>query len=209
MNLEINSFREVAWADNSSLVAEVSSAVAELDCTTSEIWLIPCSACSIAVACSCEIWLNSCEVSAMDLIPSTTDSIESAARWAALLPSSTSASELSINCLVSTADCVLCSASLRIWSATTAKPLPASPALAASIDAFRDNRLVWLAISSISEMIFPIFCDVSLIRGCHHSFHFYTALVSFCSIFVCFLIGIFSFSRRFFNTWGDICDCCL
>ena len=70
----------------------------------------------------------------------------------------------------------LCSERLRIWSATTANPLPASPALAASIAAFKERRLVWLAISSISEIIFSICFDVSLIRamtstrkgfGCH------------------------------------------
>ena len=32
----------------------------------------------------------------------------------------------------------------RICSATTAKPLPASPALAASIEALRARRLVWI-----------------------------------------------------------------
>ena len=42
------------------------------------------------------------------------------------------------------------SASSLILPATTANPFPASPAPAASIDAFRLNRLVWLAISFIS-----------------------------------------------------------
>ena len=47
---------------------------------------------------------------------------------------------------------LLFSASCLISSATTANPFPASPALAASIDAFRARRFVWLAISRI----FPV-----------------------------------------------------
>ncbi|MNI78079.1 hypothetical protein D3C73_1344270 [compost metagenome] len=41
------------------------------------------------------------------------------------------------------------SASFLISPATTAKPLPCSPARAASIEALRESRLVWLAISEI------------------------------------------------------------
>ena len=41
-------------------------------------------------------------------------------------------------------------ASFRISSATTANPFPISPACAASMDAFKDNRLVWLVIPMIA-----------------------------------------------------------
>ncbi len=44
-------------------------------------------------------------------------------------------------------------ARFRTSSATTAKPLPASPARAASTAAFKANRLVWKAISSMVLMI--------------------------------------------------------
>ena len=47
-------------------------------------------------------------------------------------------------------------ASLPISSATTAKPLPASPALAASILAFKASKLVWSVILIISSANVPI-----------------------------------------------------
>ena len=51
------------------------------------------------------------------------------------------------------------SASFLTSSATTAKPRPCSPALAASIAAFRARRLVWAAISSMVATILPISSD--------------------------------------------------
>jgi len=48
------------------------------------------------------------------------------------------------------------SASLRTSAATTVKPLPCSPARAASMAAFRAKRLVCAAMSSIASTITPI-----------------------------------------------------
>ncbi len=48
------------------------------------------------------------------------------------------------------------SASLRTSSATTANPLPCSPARAASMAAFSARRFVWSAMSSITVTISPI-----------------------------------------------------
>ena len=49
-----------------------------------------------------------------------------------------------------------CCESDCISPATTAKPFPASPALAASIDALRERRFVCEAMSWISVTISPI-----------------------------------------------------
>ena len=56
---------------------------------------------------------------------------------------------------------VVCAARLDISLATTANPLPASPALAASMEAFNARRLVWeatLVIISVIEFISAAVC---------------------------------------------------
>ncbi|MNT32873.1 hypothetical protein D3C72_1687750 [compost metagenome] len=75
------------------------------------------------------------------------------------VPLSILSTESLIRLLISlAADADLC-AKLRTASATTAKPLPCSPARAASTAAFNAKRFVWKAISSITEMISSIFFD--------------------------------------------------
>ena len=51
-----------------------------------------------------------------------------------------------------------------ICSATTAKPLPLSPSLTASIEALRERRLVWAAIALISSRI-EVILDISFISS--------------------------------------------
>ena len=59
--------------------------------------------------------------------------------------------------LISSTAPFVCSARLLTSSATTAKPLPDSPALVASIDALSANRLVCPDISETMETILVIF----------------------------------------------------
>ena len=72
------------------------------------------------------------------------------------LPSSTEAMEPSISSLVALAASSDLVARFRTSSATTAKPLPAAPALAASTAALRARMLVWKAMFSMVAMILPI-----------------------------------------------------
>ena len=62
----------------------------------------------------------------------------------------------SISPLISAEACAADCASRRTSTATTAKPLPASPARAASTEALSARRLVWNAMSSISPMMLEI-----------------------------------------------------
>ena len=57
---------------------------------------------------------------------------------------------------ISVVFCLVISASFLISSATTANPFPCSPALAASMAAFKARRLVWLAILLIILVILLI-----------------------------------------------------
>ena len=82
---------------------------------------------------------------------------------AILVPLSTAFIELWISTVVFLAASALLLARFLTSSATTAKPLPAAPALAASTAALSASMLVWNAISSIVLIIFPISPDVWLI----------------------------------------------
>lgn len=87
----------------------------------------------------CVIVLMASETCASLVLPSCDRLIDSSMSWA-----------------VSFAAWALRWASVRTSSATTAKPVPASPARAASTAAFRARILVWKAMPSITLIIFEI-----------------------------------------------------
>ena len=93
----------------------------------------------------------------------TTSCTEAAVSLAIFVPFSTAWIALSIRAVVLLAASALFPARLRTSSATTAKPFPAVPALAASTAAFSAKILVWNAISSIVLMILPISFEAALI----------------------------------------------
>ena len=83
--------------------------------------------------------------------------------WLSCAPSSTRLPDSLINEVISPAAWLDRSASFRPSSATTANPMPCSPARAASMAAFKANRFVWLAISEITWMISEIWSELVLI----------------------------------------------
>ena len=114
---------------------------------------------------------------------------------------STTFSELSISVLTIFSILPLavldCSARFWIWDATTAKPLPASPALAASMLAFRESRLVSDAISEINWEAFRIFCADSFVwvvcSEITETASFTFSLISFSASIVCAALSLDSF----------------
>ena len=83
--------------------------------------------------------------------------------FAILVPSLTFTIEVSIISVVSSAALADLAARFLTSSATTAKPLPCCPALAASTAAFSAKILVWKAISSITFIILEMLLDDELI----------------------------------------------
>ncbi|MOA04810.1 hypothetical protein D3C78_1243810 [compost metagenome] len=107
---------------------------------------------------NCTLWTISVNTASESLISSvcilTTSSLIFIWLMVCLIPSSMLLTRLK----TSLVDAVDSSASLRTSCATTAKPLPCSPALAASIDAFRESKFVCSAISEIVVVIALIPC---------------------------------------------------
>ena len=133
-----------------------------------------------------------------------TDSLrESMAPEAIELPLLISSMEISISSFVVFAALELSRASFPISSATTAKPFPASPARAASIEAFKDKRFVCDAMSSMVWII-PTTCwEVSWILSMASIISFIFSW--FCPIITAACAVAFAESsalRRLFSTWS-------
>ncbi len=96
---------------------------------------------------------------------STTLDTEEVTLFTAEPPLLTASMERWINSMVALAAWSDFDASSRTSPATTAKPLPASPALAASTEAFRARMLVWRAMSSMVSIMCLISLEVAVISS--------------------------------------------
>ncbi|KAG1318732.1 hypothetical protein G6F63_015081 [Rhizopus arrhizus] len=95
------------------------------------------------------------------LTEATISCIVAPARSTCCEPAPTFVTESSIRPLISLAAWALRCASERTSPATTAKPLPCSPARAASTAAFKARMLVWNAMPSMTETISEILRELA------------------------------------------------
>jgi hypothetical protein len=161
-----------ARASHWACSAASESAAARICCIAESTWSAADFCCWAARIDSCSI----CEVAAISSATSRACRVPcSVAMIVALVWSCTSAM-ISPTGSVERIDR---SASLRTSAATTANPLPASPARAASIAAFSASRFVCPAISLTRSSISPIFCARSPSETAR------AAMVSTCSCMSC------------------------
>src|SRR5579871_1195117 len=149
-------FRVLDCALSSSLADALSSALAAVFWLTFSISATALATCSMPRDCSSLPNLTSSTRSFTLSALAVMDLTATATRSSLLLPSFDFAIDSSIRPAVSLAACAQRCARLRTSSATTANPMPASPARAASTAALSARMLVWKAISSMTLMIFEI-----------------------------------------------------
>ena len=155
----------MAWANSSALTAADSSLEAEFVCTTADICPMP----SVTWAMDSDSSRTASAITPMSSLERLTSSMVSrnAADTSSTIPLPRLAADtqLSISLVVAAAASSDWAASRRTSSATTAKPFPASPALAASTAAFRASILVWNAMFCMVVIIWPI-CSDELLTSC-------------------------------------------
>ncbi|MPN23503.1 hypothetical protein SDC9_170891 [bioreactor metagenome] len=135
-------------------------------------------------------------------IPSMIFSSAPAVSFAILVPAPTFLIEVSIRSVVSLAALDDWVARLLTSSATTAKPFPCCPALAASTAALSARIFVWKAISSITLMILPIFWEDVLISSIARS------ISDICSLPTSASVWIFSANCLVFSAFCAFCVVC-
>ena len=100
LNFATRFFSMEACSESSWLAAALSSAVAELVCTTLEIWSTPNVTCSMAPACSSAAFAISSTLVEAERTWSTTCTRDSAVELASLVPLVTALTEFSISSAV-------------------------------------------------------------------------------------------------------------
>jgi len=131
-----------AWLSKAAAAAAVCSTMAAFSCvdrsmsaTASFTEAIPAACSAVALEISATIWVTRSTDTTMSRMVSP-------ARFTWRTPAWTRRAESSIKPLISLAACALRCASERTSPATTANPLPCSPARAASTAAFNARMLV-------------------------------------------------------------------
>ncbi|MNL33234.1 hypothetical protein D3C87_1551310 [compost metagenome] len=150
--LEASTLKKAILLCNSSACAASSSEVADISSEAPEFCCVTLSSCWIASL----IWEApiSCSRQAAEISATSSAVLRmSGTRRFSMSPASVATCTVSPESeLISLAAAWLRSASLRTSDATTAKPLPCSPARAASTAAFSARRSVWRAISCTMEI---------------------------------------------------------
>ncbi|CFD94853.1 Uncharacterised protein [Bordetella pertussis] len=161
LNTETASARRCACSCSEPAAAAASSTSAAFCCVTSSICDTARLTCSIPLDCSSEAAEISPMMSVTRLTEATISCIVAPTRSTCCEPVPTLPTESSISTLISLAAWALRCASERTSPATTAKPLPCSPARAASTAAFSARILVWNAIPSITDTISEILRELA------------------------------------------------
>ena len=157
--------RRTAWPSVCSMAALVSSTSAALCWVISSIWRTAIVTSSMADACvRLPLAMASRSAVFSRMASSMPESLPAAlpTNW---VPPFTSLADCSIRTFTSAEALAADWARRRTSTATTAKPLPASPARAASTDALSARRLVWKAMSSMRPMMLEILAEEAVIRS--------------------------------------------